>query len=101
MALIDPIKDPLGTIRKQPPSFFRRLGRWWTAVGSLGFVFASVLAVAHYGYGVPMYDKNTGQIIDSTTVAAIVTMLGLGGLFFAILGILILRALRSHNSSGS
>jgi hypothetical protein len=101
MALIDPIKDPLGTIRKQPPSFFRRLGSWWTAIGSLLLVFASVLAVAHYGYDVPMYDKNTGQISDPTVVAAIVTVLGLGGLFFAILGILILRALRSLNPNGS
>ena len=101
MALIDPIKDPLGTIRKQPPSFFRRLAGGWTAIGSLLFVFASVLAVAHYGYGVPMYDKNTGQVSDSTTVAAILIMLGLGGLFFAALGVLILRALRSNNPSGS
>nr|WP_294815848.1 hypothetical protein [uncultured Sphingomonas sp.] len=101
MALIDPIKDPLGTIRKQPPSFFRRLARWWTAIGFLLLVFASVMAVAHYGYGVPIYDKNTGQISDPTTVAAILTMLGLGGLFLGILGILILRALRLNNPNGS
>lgn len=101
MALIDPIKNPLGTIRKQPPSFFRRLARGWTALGSLLFVFASVLAIAHYGYGVPMYDKNTGQVSDPTTVAAILTMLGLFGLFFAALGMLILRALRSNNPNGS
>jgi hypothetical protein len=101
MALIDPIKDPLGKIPKQPPSFFRRLARWWTAIGSLLLVFASVLAVAHYGYDVPMYDNNTGQISDPTTVAAILTMLGLGGIFFAILGILVMRALRSHNPNGS
>ena len=101
MALIDPIKDPLGTIRKQPPTFFRRLASWWTAIGSLLFVFASVLAVAHYGYGVPMYDKNTGRISDPTTVTATLAMLGLGGLFFAALGMLILRALRSNNPDGS
>lgn len=101
MASIDPIKDPLGTIRKQPPSFFRRLAKWWTAIGFLLLVFSSVLAIAHYGYGVPMYDKNTGQISDPTTAAAILAMLGLGGLFFAIVGILILRALRLHHPNDS
>ncbi|KQS03325.1 hypothetical protein ASG11_02840 [Sphingomonas sp. Leaf357] len=101
MALIDPIKNPLGTIRKQPTSFYRRLGRWWTATGSLVFVFASVLAVVHYGYGVPMYDKNNGQISDPTAVAAIIAMLGFGGLFVAMLGILILRTFRSHNPNGN
>lgn len=101
MALIDPIKDPLDTTRKQPPSFFRRLARWWIAIGSLLLLFASVLAVANHGYGFPMHDKHTGQISDPTTVAAILTMLGLGGSFFAILGILIQRALRSNNPNGS
>ena len=48
-----------------------------------------------------MYDKNTGKIVDPAEVAVIITMLGLGALLFAILGILILRALRSHNSKGS
>ncbi len=101
MALFDPIRSPLQTIRRQPPSFFRRLGRWWTAIGSLLFVFASGMAVGHYVYGVPMYDKNTGQISDPTTVAAILIMLGLGGLFIASLGILILRVLWSSNHNGS
>ncbi|WP_267382396.1 MULTISPECIES: hypothetical protein [unclassified Sphingomonas] len=101
MALIDPIKDPLGAIRKQPPSFFRRLAKWWTVIGALLVIFSIVMAVAHYAYGIPMYDKNTGELIDPALAALIIIMLGVGGLFFAGLGILVLRIVPPNNPNGS
>ncbi|WP_210275204.1 hypothetical protein [Sphingomonas sp. So64.6b] len=96
MALTDPFKDPLGTIRKQPPSVFRRIARWWAVLGSLLVVLAGTMAIAHYGYGVPIYDENTGKVIDPKLAAALIIVLGLGGFLFAVAGTLILRASRTR-----
>lgn len=88
-------------IREQPPSFFHRLARWWLVIGLVVLAFAVGLAVAHYGYDVPMYDKNTGQALSPTAVALILTVLGVGGLLFAIMAALILRSLRPPSANGS
>jgi len=98
MALIDPLRNPLGTLRKQPPSFFYRLARGWAVVGSLLVVFATAMAIAHYGYGIPINDKNTGRAITPDLAALIFFALETGGLFFGVSGFLILRALRKRGT---
>ena len=101
MALTDPLRNPLGTVRRQPPTFFYRLARGWAVVGSLMVVFATAMAVAHYAYDVPMYDKNTGRVIAPGLAALIFSALEIGGLFFAVDGFIALRALRSRSTNDS
>jgi hypothetical protein len=40
----------------------RLLARGWMLVGSLLLVFISAMAIAHYAYGMPIEDRETGQL---------------------------------------
>ena len=60
-------------------------------LGSLVVIFVSVMTIAHYSYGVPIQDGNTGEPLTSANTLMTLLMLGGGGLLFLILGALLSR----------
>jgi len=73
------------------PSLRRRIARGWMLLGSLLVVFISALAIAHYAYGVPIQDRDTGQLSTPANTLMTFLMIGGGGVLFLLLGILLYR----------
>lgn len=61
------------------PNLRVRLARGWMIVGSLLVVVISVMAVAHYVYGVPIHDKDTGQFPTPENTLTTFLIIGGGG----------------------
>lgn len=73
------------------PGLRRRIALGWITIGGLGVVFVSAMAVAHYVYGVPVHDRNTGELSTAAITLMMVLLLEAGGLFFFVMGIVLLR----------
>jgi hypothetical protein len=73
------------------PDLRRRIARGWMLGGSLLIVFISGMAIAHYAYGVPIQDRNTGQISTPANTLMTFLIIGGGGALFLALGILLYR----------
>lgn len=73
------------------PNLRRRIARGWIVVGSLVLAFISAMAVAHYGYGTPVHDRNTGELSTPGNTLATLLLIGGGGALFLIMGILLYR----------
>jgi len=59
-------------------------------VGSL-LVFISAMAIAHYAYGMPIEDQDTGQLSTPANTLLTFVMIGGGGALFVLLGLLLCR----------
>lgn len=73
------------------PSLRKRIARGWIVVGSLVLAFAVAMAVAHYVYGEPTYDGDTGELASPASTLLTLALLGGGGALFAVLGVLLYR----------
>ena len=73
------------------PSLRRRIARGWIIVGGLVVVFISVMAVAHYVYGMPVHDRNTGEFSTPANTLLTFVLIGGGGALFLVMGILLHR----------
>jgi hypothetical protein len=60
-------------------------------LGSLLVVFISAMAIAHYAYGMPIEDRDTGQLSMPANTLTTLVMIGGGGALFLVLGILLYR----------
>ena len=70
---------------------FRRMARWWAVLGVVGLIFLSVMAIAHFGFGEPVYDKASGEPLSDTVIVLGGLIMASGCLLFAGLGFAILR----------
>ena len=73
------------------PAMRRRIARWWIAVGSLVVVFIIAMAVAHYVYGMPMHDRNTGELSTPANTLMMFLLIGGGGVLSVGMGIVLYR----------
>jgi len=73
------------------PSLRRRIARGWILVGSLVVAFIVTMAVAHYGYGMPLHDRNTGELSTPANTLMTFVLIGAGGALFVVMGILLYR----------
>jgi TRAP-type C4-dicarboxylate transport system permease small subunit len=73
------------------PSLRRRIGLGWVIVGSLVVAFIVAMAVAHYGYGMPVHDQDTGAPSTPANTLTMFLLIGGSGAFFAVMGTLLLR----------
>ena len=73
------------------PSLRRRIARGWVLVGSLLVLFIGAMAIAHYAYGMPIEDRDTGQLSTPANTLMTFLMIGGGGALFLLLGILFYR----------
>ena len=60
-------------------------------MGGLVVVFISAMAVAHYVYGMPVHDRNTGELSTSANTLLTFVLIGGGGAFFVLMGVLLHR----------
>lgn len=54
-------------------------------------VFICAMAVAHYVYGVPVHDGNTGDLLTPADTLLMFVLIGGTGVFFFVMGILLHR----------
>jgi len=52
-------------------------------------LFVGGMAVAHYRFGMPVFDNNTGLPIKPDELRSVFLLLGGGGLFFALIGLML------------
>lgn len=82
-----PPVTPQGVFRElgKQPSLARRIARGWMSVGSLLAVFAIAMAVAHFAYGVPIQNNDTGKPATNGEIASVVALfVGIGSLFVVL-----------------
>ena len=60
-------------------------------VGSLMVLFIGAMAIAHYAYGMPIEDRDTGQLSSPANTLTTFLMIGGGGALFLVMGILLYR----------
>jgi hypothetical protein len=60
-------------------------------VGGLIVVFTGAMAVAHYVYGMPVHDRNTGDLSTPANTLLTFVLIGGGGALFLVMGILLYR----------
>ncbi|MEH3157809.1 MAG: hypothetical protein PGN08_02135 [Sphingomonas taxi] len=66
------------------------------------FVMLSLtIGIGHFGFGVPVYDKNAGNPSSNTTVGLLLTAFAVAGLLFVWLGRVILRGAARHELARS
>ncbi len=80
-------------------TFIHWLAIWWIGVGILGLLFVAVFAVLTFQEGYQWYAPQIGQQISLSTVAWILTAMGVGFALFAGIGTLIVAKLRSRQTS--
>ena len=73
------------------PSLRRRIARGWMLVGCLSMVFIGAMAIAHYAYGMPIEDRDTGRLSTPANTLMMFLMIGGGGALFLVLGMLLYR----------
>lgn len=75
----------------------RRIPQGMILIGGAFTALALVMAVGHFGFGVPVYNRNTGQ--PSSDLAVVVLVLAFGGIgaLLALAGRAVLRAASRHH----
>ena len=60
-------------------------------IGFLLVLFVAAMAIAHYAYGMPIEDRDTGQLSTPANTLRTLLMIGGGGALFLVVGILLYR----------
>jgi len=60
-------------------------------MGGLLVVFVSTLPVGHYVYGMLVHDRNTGEFPTPANTLLTFVLIGDGGAFFLLMGVLLHR----------
>jgi len=68
------------------------------AIGCAFTALALAVAVGHFGFGIPVYDKNTGQPSSDLVTAILVTVFGTVGVLLVLAGRAVLRAMTRYQS---
>lgn len=76
----------------------KRIPQGLILIGSAFVAVALVIAVAHFGFGVPVYNRSTSQPSSDLTVAILVAAFGGIGSLLAMAGRAVLRAASRHHS---
>jgi hypothetical protein len=76
----------------------RRIAKWWVVIGTIGLIFSLTGLVAHFVFGVPVHNGNTGQLATSQEVGFVGTLLAAGFAFAAASGTAILRWLKKKRN---
>lgn len=77
----------------------RRVAQWWLGLGLLVVVASVGIAVARFGFGVEVFNKDTQQPATSASIATGTFFIGAIGAVFASAGALLLRAAKRHDRS--
>jgi hypothetical protein len=77
----------------------RRVAQWWVGIGLIAVVASIAIDVAHFGFGVEIFDSDTRQPATSASIVSGTAFIGLIGVVFASAGALLLRAANRYNGS--
>jgi ABC-type Fe3+ transport system permease subunit len=84
-------------VRKDTLQF---IARGWIVVGSLVCLFELVMAIAHFVFGVPIQDRNTGQpMTPEHAFRSFLYMFG-GAALFVVMGFFLNRAVSKWDNDG-
>ena len=76
----------------------RRIPQGMILIGGAFTALALAMAVGHFGFGVPVYNRNTGQPSSDVAVAILLLAFGVIGVVLALTGRAVLRAASRHHS---
>ncbi len=76
----------------------RRIPQHMILIGIMFVALALATAVGHWGFGVPVYDRNTGQRSSEQVVVILVLAFAGVGLLLALAGRALLETASRHNS---
>lgn len=74
----------------------RRIPQGVVVIGSLFVVLSAGAGIEHFAFGVPFYDRNTGQPESDLTVAIVSVILASVGALMVLTGRAVLRAAARH-----
>jgi hypothetical protein len=93
--------DPIADVRRLVQTVLMsklypalRIAQGWLVLGTIGGVVALAMLVAHFGFGVVIYDKDTGLPATSASITFGAFFIGGVSAVFASAGALLLRARR-------
>lgn len=89
-----PPVTPEGVLKelRSKPDITRRIAFWWTILGIGVPLFAITFAVAHFFFGQPILNRDTGQYMTDGEILQFTAIFVVGGLFF-VMGAGVLRRL--------
>jgi hypothetical protein len=76
-------------IRSKNP-WLRWLAVWWVVVGAIGLLFVAGFSIAHFYYGMQLYDPKSGLAVSPFVTAWILGGMASGFALFAGIGAAIL-----------
>ena len=77
----------------------RRVAQWWVGIGLIAVVASIAIDIAHFGFGVEVFDSDTREPATSASIVSGTAFIGLIGAVFASAGSLLLIATNRHNGS--
>ena len=78
----------------------RRIPQVMVAIGSAFIAMSCIAAVAHFGFGVAIQDRNTGQPAPTSSLTTALIVFVLAGAMLVGIGLAVLRAAARHRSKG-
>jgi hypothetical protein len=75
----------------------RRIPQGMILIGGVFMVGAVAIAIWHFAFGVPVYDRNTGQPSSDFTVVILLLVFGGIGALLVLVGRAVLRAASQHH----
>jgi uncharacterized membrane protein len=75
----------------------RRIPHGMILIGIAFIAMAFTMGIGHFGFGVTVYSRNTGQQSSDFAVAILVLVVGCVGVLLALVGRTVLRAASRHN----
>jgi biotin transporter BioY len=73
------------------PEILSRVFRGWRFLGLAGLGFLFAFAIAHWIFGVPLYDRDSGQVASEAEAIWLLVILIAGFSLFAVAGFLGVR----------
>ena len=79
----------------------RRIPQGMIMLGSVFVILSLAAGIAHYGFDVPVYDRNTGGPSSDTAIGLLLALFAGVGLLLVLFGRTILRAAARHKLARS
>lgn len=77
----------------------RRIPQGMVLIGSVFVIFSTAVGIAHYGFGVPVHDRNRGEPFSEGTIGLILAAFAGAGILLASMGRTIIRAATRHHTA--
>lgn len=103
MSVCDPLRT-FAPLEHDPMSKLypaRRIPQWMVLIGLVFIVVSVAAAVAHFAFGYPILDRDSGQPLSSGTIFMVLSLFAAVGGLLIWSGMAILKAAARHRRSQS